>query len=127
HDKLGGFEALATRWYPHSLVARVDAEQAPEHVAAFALQTVRNALHRRRHPRSYFPIPPARPRDARPTRLHFHVDAKDARTVHELAVELLRRHKPAQGQLKVYPIEHLHLGPQHGKLPIYPQLPNLHP
>lgn len=127
HDKLGGFDQLATRWYPDSLVARVDAEQSPEHVAAFALQTVRNALHRRRHPRSYFPIPPARPTDARSTRLHFHVDAADARAVHDFAIDLLRRHKAAQGQVKVYPIEHLHLGPQHGKLPIYPQLPNFHP
>ena len=127
HEKLGGFDALATRWYPNSLVARVDAEQSPDAVAAFALQTVRNALHRRRHPRSYFPIPPAKPTDARSTRLHFHVDAANARAVHDFAVELLRRYKPAQGQVKVYPIEHLQLGPQHARLPIYPQLPNFHP
>lgn len=127
HEKLGAFEALATRWYPDSLVARVDAERSPEDVAAFALQTVRNALHRRRHPRSYFPIPPARPAEARSTRLHFHVDAADARAVHDFALDLLRRHKPAQGQVKVYPIEHLHLGPQHARLPIYAQLPNFHP
>ncbi|MBA3464999.1 MAG: nucleoside monophosphate kinase [Deltaproteobacteria bacterium] len=114
-------------WYPNSLVARVDAEQSPDQVAAFALQTVRNALQRRRHPRSYFPIPPARPADARSTRLHFHVDARDSTEIHAFALELLRRHKPAQGQLKIYPIEALSLGAQHAALPIYRQLPNFHP
>ncbi|HEX4417614.1 MAG TPA: nucleoside monophosphate kinase [Kofleriaceae bacterium] len=114
-------------WYPQSLVARVDAEPPPEQVATFVLKTVRDALHRRRHPRSYFPIPPARPSDSRSTRFHFHVDARDASEIHTFAIELLRRRKSAQGQLKIYPIEALELGPQHAVLPIYRRLPNFHP
>ncbi|MEO7092166.1 MAG: hypothetical protein ABI175_02870, partial [Polyangiales bacterium] len=113
-------------WYPNSLVARIDAEQPADVVADFALQIVRNALHRLRHPRSYFPIPPAKPSEVRSTRLHFHVDAKDHNTIHAFAVDLLRRHKPAQGQIKIHPIEALHLGAQHAALPIYRQLPNFH-
>ena len=113
--------------FARHLVARVDAEQAPGEVAAFALQTVHNALHRRRHARSYFPIPPARPADARSTRVHFHVDAKDDAEIQDFALELLRRHPAAQGQIKIYPIEALVLGPQHERLPIYRQLPNFHP
>lgn len=127
HDKMPGFEVLATRWYPDSLIARVDAEQPPEQVAAFALQTVRNALHRRRHPRSYVPIPPARAAELPTTRLHFRVDAPSAADIHAFATALLRRHKHAQGRVHVHPIEALALGPQHGRLPIYPQLASFHP
>ena len=72
-------------WYPNSLVARVDAEQPAEDVADFALQIVRNALHRVRHSRSYFPIPPPKPSEVRSTRLHFHVDAKDHNAIHAFA------------------------------------------
>jgi adenylate kinase len=120
------FEPKA-EWYPNSLVARVDAEQPADVVGDFALQIVRNALHCRRQPRSYFPIPPAKPSEVCSTRLHFHVDAKDHNAIHAFAIDLLQRYKPAQGQIKIYPIEALHLGAQHGALPIYRQLPNFHP
>jgi hypothetical protein len=62
----------------------------------------------------------------RSTRVHFHVDAKSYGEVLAIAHAILAKHKPAQGQLKIYPIQSLHLGGQL-RLPIYQRLPNFHP
>lgn len=120
------FETLATSWYPNSVVMRVDAELPAEAVEATVLQTVEHLFGDPRRERSFFTVSPYRPADVRSTRLHFHVDAPDAARVHAIAVRLHARHKAAQGQMKQYPIDSLHLGPQVAKLPIYRQLPNFH-
>lgn len=126
HAADAGFEALAARWYPDRLVVRVDAEQSPAVALATVVETLRNTFAGARRSRSYFPIPPAAPGLTRSTRMHLHVDATDHRAIRAIARDIAIRHKPAQGQLKIYPIDALALAPQHGRMPIYAQLPNFH-
>jgi adenylate kinase len=127
HEADAGFDALATRWYPNALVVRVDAEQSALAVEAMVTETLRNVFGRATHERSYFPIPPAKPQDARSTRLHFHVDARDVHEIRAIARAILTRHKAAQGRIKIYPIQSLHLASQTKAMPIYRHLPNFHP
>ena len=126
HQADSGFTSLAKSWYPDRLVVRVDAERSPADVLATVEDTLRHLFTGARETRSYFTLPPAKPSDVRSTRLHFHVDAADVHTIRAIAREIHLR-SPCQGQMKIYPIEALSLGPQHGKHPIYERLPNFHP
>lgn len=112
------------RWYPDSVVMRVDAEQSAAAVEATVLETVDHLFGDPRRERSFFTVSPFQ--TTRSTRVHFHVDAPDAHRVHALARRIHVRHQAAQGQVKLYPIDSLQLGPQVAKLPIYRQLPNFH-
>ena len=120
------FEALATSWYPDSVVMRIDAEQSAAAVEATVLKTVEHLFGDPRRTSSFFLVEPHKADKVRSTRVHFHVDSKDAATVHEIAKRIHARHKGAQGQVKQYPIQSLHLGPQLQKLPVYAQMPNFH-
>lgn len=126
HASGADFASLAERWYPGRLVVRVDAEQPPAGVLAMVEETLRHLFTGARETRAYFAIPPAKPSETRATRLHFHVDAKDVHAIRAIAREIHLR-RPCQGQIKIYPIESLALGPQHARLPIYECLPNFHP
>lgn len=120
-------EPLAPDWFPRATFVRLDATRSADEVARTANDALEGLLGEPRRARSYFPSPPFSKRDVRSTRVHFHIDAKDTFQVRAMARDVLTRHPAAQGQLKVYPIDSLHLGPQHGALGIYPQLPNFHP
>ncbi len=124
HHAEVSFEALASSWYPQSIVMRVDAEQPAATVKATVLETVDHLFADPQRERSFFTVSPFK--EPRSTRVHFHVDAPDAERVHEISRRVHARHKAAQGQVKLYPIASLHLGPQLGKLAIYEQLPNFH-
>jgi adenylate kinase len=126
HEAGSDFASLAKDWYPDRLVVRVDAEQPPAGVLAMVEETLRHLFTGARETRSYFAIPPARAADVRSTRLHFHVDAKDVHAIRAIAREIHVR-RPCQGQIKIYPIDSLVLGPQHARMPIYRRLPNFHP
>ena len=127
HRANADFSTVASSWFPDSMVVRVDAEQAAEAVEAFVLETVSNMLGSARRERSFFPLLPYRPELVRSTRVHFHVDARNVDVLRDIARQIYAKHKLAQGQLKIYPIDSLHLGPQAARLPIYQQLPNFHP
>ena len=126
HEARSEYRELATRWYPDRLVARIDAERPAAEVEATVLDTLRGTSRATRHEKSFFPVPAFRPHEVRSTRLHFHVDGPNIDHVRAVALEILARHKPAQGQMKIYPIRSLHLGGQM-RLPIYRRLPNFHP
>jgi adenylate kinase family enzyme len=126
HEARAEYQELATRWYPDRPVVRIDAERSTEEVEATVVETLRNTSRATRHDKSFFPAPAFRPADVRSTRLHFHVDGVNIDHVRTVALEILAQHKPAQGQLKIYPIRSLHLGGQ-TRLPIYRRLPNFHP
>ncbi len=119
-------EAPAADWFPGSVVMRVDAERPAAEVEAKVLHTVGHLFGDARHDASFFPVAPFRASDVRSTRVHFHVDAPDAEKVRQIASAIFARHPAAQGQLKIHPIEALHLGPQAASLPLYRQLPNFH-
>lgn len=126
HDADAGIEALRRDWYPGRLVVRVDAERAPADVLVMVEETLRHLFTGARATRSYFALPPANPAESRSTRLHFHVDAKDVHAIRAIARAIHLR-APCQGQLKIYPIDALALGPQHARHAIYQRLPNFHP
>lgn len=129
HTRLEVFkqEPLGPDWFPRATFVRLDAARTADEVARTANEALEGLLGEPRRTRSYFPSPPFKPGDVRSTRVHFHIDAKDTFQVRAVARDVLTRHPAAQGQLKLYPIDSLHLGPQHGALGIYPQLPNFHP
>jgi hypothetical protein len=78
------------------------------------------------HDRSFFPLAPHRSTTTRSTRFHFHVDAPDIATLRAIARMIYARDKRAQGQIKIYPIQSLHLASQSARLPLYRRLPNFH-
>ena len=112
-------------WYPESVVMRVDADQPAAAVEAAVLETVDHLFGDPRREHSFFTVSPFK--GSRSSRVHFHVDAPGTRRVHALAQRIHVRHAAAQGQVKLYPLDSLHLGAQVAKLPIYRQLPNFHP
>lgn len=120
-------EAPEASWFQGSVVMRVDAERPITEVEATVLESVEALFADPRRSRSFMPVAPFRERDVRSTRVHFHVDAQNAEAVRDIAKGILAKHPAAQGQLKIYPIESLRLGPQVERLPIYAQLPNFHP
>lgn len=126
HGSDASYDALASSWFPDSLVVRLDAEQPPGEVERSALETLRNTFADPRRSRSFAPVLPFRAADVRSTRVHFHVDARDVFVLREIARDVLVRARRAQGQLKLYPIAALHLGPQVARLPVYRHLPNFH-
>ncbi len=76
--------------------------------------------------RSYWLFEPKEP--SRSARWHNHMDAKDDVVLHRLVREVQERCPHAQN--KIYPISHLHLGPQIQKPEFkatYERLPNFHP
>ncbi len=127
HREIPSFSALSVKWYPNKIVVRVDAEQTPEKVLAFVRDTIKNLYGPVEREQSFFLIPPYRPEDVRSTRLHFHVDAKDAATLRRIAMQISAANPAAQGQMKIHPIHSLHLGPQIGRMPgVYREMPNFH-
>lgn len=126
HGSGAGYDDLARSWYPDRLVVRLDAERPPAAVEAEALETIEALFGSPRRGRSFAPTPPFRPADLRSTRVHFHVDARSVEVLREVAREVLVRDRRAQGQLKLYPIAALHLGPQVARRPVYRQMPNFH-
>ncbi|MFT3712741.1 MAG: nucleoside monophosphate kinase [Archangium sp.] len=114
----------AADWFPRSVFVRLDASRSPEEVERQALDTLDGLFGEPRRTRSYFPIPAFRADDVRSTRVHFHIDAPSTEAVRRIARDVYVKHPAAQGQLKLYPIDSLFLGPQKKKLGIYAQLPN---
>jgi adenylate kinase family enzyme len=111
-------------WFPRSVFVRLDASRSPEEVEQQALDTLDGLLGEPRRARSYSPIPAFRERDVRSTRVHLHIDAPTTEAVRRIARDVYVKHRGANGQLKLYPIDSLLLGPQVKKLGIYAQLPN---
>jgi adenylate kinase len=126
HEAGIDYETLSKEWFPNSMVVRIDAEHGADTVKALACDTVNNLFLRATPRRSFFPAPPYQLSDMRSDRVHFHIDAKDVDAVKGIAKQIYREYKPAQGQMKIYPIDHLHLGPQTKTMAIYDQIPNFH-
>ncbi|MEO8701962.1 MAG: nucleoside monophosphate kinase [Kofleriaceae bacterium] len=126
HAAEASYAALSRIWYPDAIVVRVDAERSAPEVEAFVLECLRNLFGDPRRERSYFPLPAYRD-ETRSTRVHLHVDAADLEAVRALALAIYARDDRAQGQLKLYPIDALCLGPQIPALPVYRRMPNFHP
>ncbi|MFO0595558.1 MAG: nucleoside monophosphate kinase [Myxococcaceae bacterium] len=120
-------QALTPDWFPKSVTVRLDASRPPAEVEAAAHESLTGLLGDPRRSRSFNAVAPFKSTDVRSTRVHLHVDAADSFRVRDLAREILTRHPAAQGQLKLYPIDALQLGPQTTALPIYRHLPNFHP
>jgi adenylate kinase len=120
-------EAVTADWFPRSVTVRLDASRPADEVLARALETLEGLVGEARRTRSFFPVPALRASDVRTTRVHFHLDAPSTEAVRALAHEVYVRHPAAQGQLKLYPIDSLSLGPQVKQLGIYGQLPNFRP
>jgi adenylate kinase family enzyme len=132
HTAGASYEALAERWYPDHVVARLDGERRPDEVLADALACVDNLLGDPRRDRSYAPLPAFRSNEVKTTRRHFHIDAGwgttfgAASALRAIVTRVYARAKRAQGQIKLYPIAELAIGPQ-ASAPIYARLPNFHP
>ena len=127
HEAGADFDHVSKEWYPQEIVVRVDAEREPEVVWSFMHDTLMNLTGNPERTQSFFPIPPFCAHDVRSTRLHFHIDAKDVQTLRAIALEIYARCKTAQGQIKIYPIQSLELGPQTGRLArLYAEMPNFH-
>ncbi|MBP7133807.1 nucleoside monophosphate kinase [Patescibacteria group bacterium] len=128
HAAHAEFPSIATDWYPNDIVVRINAEYSPDAVERFALESLEGLFGPAVPAHSFFPIPAYRPEDVRSTRLHFHIDAPDAKALRAITRRIYAANKGAQGQMKIYPIQHLALGPQvEGLADLYDTLPNFHP
>lgn len=117
-------EQPTPEWFPRSVFVRLDASRTAAEVEKQALDTLEGLFGEPRRTRSYFPIPAFRPSDEKSTRVHFHIDAPSTEAVRRIARDVFVKVPRAQGQMKMYPIDSLFLGPQQKKLAIYEQLPN---
>lgn len=117
-------EQPTPEWFPRSVFVRLDASRSAAEVEKQALDTLEGLLGEPRRTRSYFPVPSFHSSEERSTRVHFHIDAPSTEAVRRIAREVYVRVPRAQGQMKMYPIDSLFLGPQQKKMSIYSQLPN---
>jgi adenylate kinase family enzyme len=126
HEAGADYKTLSDEWFPDSMVVQVDAERGVEAVRTLAFDTINNLFLGATPRRSFYPVPPYKAVNVRTDRVHFHIDAMDVDAVKSIAKQIYREHKPAQGQMKIYPIDHLYLGPQTKTMEIYQQIPNFH-
>jgi adenylate kinase family enzyme len=105
-------------------VITVDADQTAEVVDSYVKSTVRNWIDPPKT--SYFPIPPTANQSLLSTRFHFHIDANDNKQLREITKLVYASYPDLAGQMKIYPIQSLHLGQQTQDLPAYGRMANFH-
>lgn len=120
HEKIPDFVNHAKEWFPSAFVIRINAEKSSEEVWNIVRETINNYLKAPEH--SYFLSPPF---DwAKPTKFHFHIDTNTHENLRRIASKIHSRYP--QGQMKIYPIDKLHLGPQIETMKVYKEMINFH-
>lgn len=105
-------------------VIEVDANQDADQVSQYLKLSVVNWINQPQH--SYFPIPPRLNQIVNSTQFHFHIDADDQDQLIQLAKFVYAADPNTIGQIKVYPIQSLHLCQQSQELSAYKKMANFH-
>lgn len=109
-NKKMNFEIVSQNWFPHVPSMLVNAELDFEEVYAQVSKTVRLSYE---PPlvSTYF-IQPVSESIVNSTKFHFHIDAPNYYSLLKIVKEVHERYNKACGQIKIYPIQSLHLGSQ---------------
>lgn len=131
HEKIPDFVRHSGEWFASlngGPVVRINAECGAENVWSSVEQTIRHwSPMSTPSMSSFFPIPPFHGEVPRSTRFHFHIDAIDQKSLFGILRKIYSKYQSAQGNIKIYPIHALHLGPQIEECPSYDRMMNFHP
>ena len=131
HEKIPDFVKNGGKWFDFlngGPIIRINAECGAENVWSLVEQTIRHwTPNNISSSASFFPIPPFQGEVPRSTRFHFHIDAIDQTSLFGILRKIYAKYQPAQGNIKIHPIQALHLGPQIVECPSYDQMMNFHP
>jgi adenylate kinase family enzyme len=123
HETNPNFTESGHRWFPHTPVIRVDANKTQNEVWDFVKQSILNNTTKQN--KSYFSVLPFNESAVNTTRFHAHIDGKNHNEICRITNDVHSRYQASQGQIKIYPIRNLHLGPQ-VKENVYSQMMNFH-
>lgn len=127
HQNIPNFLKNGNKMFKKSFVIKVDAEQDPDTMWNFVNNVVHNLLTKSPiQTESYFVVPPCKIEEAKSTRYHFHIDADNHETILDVVKKLHRQSPEFQGNIKIYPIHYLHLGPQTNTYATYDKMMNFH-
>lgn len=124
HRSIPDITTLSNSWYPNSVVVKVDAEKDVLAVDKFVSDSILNLYSKQS--RSYFPIPPFDENIVNSTRFHLHIDSDNYDHLREIMPSVYSKYQPAQGNIKIYPIHYLKLGPQLANCDTYHDMINFH-
>lgn len=129
HAQIPDFQKLSPTIFGDTPVVHVNAEQSADYVLNYLVSTVRNWTERQVN--SFFPVIPWSPSDEKSTRFHFHIDGDNVTALRRLLARIMCQHPESHGQIKLYPITDLHLGPQvarsdDGYTDVYGNMMNFH-
>lgn len=129
HEKIPDFVKHGGEWFDFlngGPIVRINAECGADAVWESVEQTIRHWKNPSRSPSSFFPIPPFHGETPRSTRFHFHIDAVNQKSLFNILRKVYAKYQPAQGNIKIYPIHSLHLGPQIDECSSYERMMNFH-
>ena len=121
------FQFVSENWFPHVPTVMINAELASEQVYAKILRTVK--LNYEVPTKSTYFVEPYSDDMVNSTKFHFHIDAPDYFKLFQIIREVHEQYSKARNQVKIYPIEDLHLccQIQDNKMKnIYANMPNFH-
>jgi len=140
HEQIPELNELRTVWFPNCPIVTVDAEKDPIIIAKYLCDLIKNYFLTSRI--SYFPTPLYNSyvlqRDGslqftpdinglKSTKFHFHIDAENQQILKLILNKLFTQYPLSQHQVKIYPIDKLHLGPQTKSLnEVYDNMMNFH-
>ena len=124
HGKIPDFVNHSLEWFPSVPVVRINAENTAEQVWKDVHMTIDNFNSLPLF--SYFPFQPFEQKDIKSTKFHFHVDGENHESIQMAAIIIQAEYQQAQGQIKIYPIDYLHIGPQFEKFKAYDKMMNFH-
>jgi adenylate kinase family enzyme len=112
-------------WFPYNLVVPIDATMTPDTVWNTVLTNYR-FLNYKNVPKeySYMLFEPTTERHN--SRFHYHIDGESHKSIHQMSLDLFRKHPRHINHLKIYPIDQLALGNQSNTDPAYANMMNFH-
>jgi adenylate kinase family enzyme len=117
-------DLVMNNWFPNVPKMIVQAEQDPDSVFDLISKVIN--LNYQVPTKSTFYLEPLREEDVNSTKFHFHIDAPNYWKLLKIVKQVHEQYPLARNQIKIYPIEDLHLCSQTKELGVYKQMQNFH-
>ncbi len=126
HEKKFDIAECGPKFFPNTPIITVDANKSVTEVESFVHDVYFGLNSDTRQTKSYFPILPIDENKINSTRFHFHIDTENKNDLNKILLKIYARNRSSHGQIKVYPIQYLELGPQVTNVNSYNQMINFH-
>ena len=121
HSKIPTKKIMQEHWYEHIPVISVNACMEKDEVYNYIKSIILNSIKIPEY--SYMPIENL---EMKSTQFHYHIDAQNSNILRKITNRIYANDEKTIGNIKIYPISHLCLGPQINKMPTYNSMMNFH-